>query len=43
MSHVLFTTLFMDLVKSCVPNKAMTIRPGDIPWYDSEIRKFSKL
>ena len=33
----------MDLDKSCDPNKEVTIRPGDKPWYDSEIKKFSKL
>ena len=33
----------MDLVKSCIPNKEVTIRPGDKPWCGSEIRKFSKL
>ena len=26
----------------CNPSKVVTIRPNDKPWYDSEIRKFSK-
>ena len=42
-SYTLFTTIFMDLVKSHIPNKKVTIRLRDKPWYDSEIRKFSDL
>ena len=26
----------------CIPSKVVTIHPNDKPWYDSEIRRFSK-
>ena len=42
-SCMLITSNSFNLVKSCIPNKEVTIRPGDKPWYDSEIRKFSRL
>ena len=36
-----FTNIFLDMVKSCVPSKQITVRPDDKPWYDHEIRHFS--
>ncbi len=39
----LFTVKFIDLAKQCIPRKEVTIRPNDKPWYDSEIRRTSKL
>ena len=26
----------------CIPHKDVVIRPDDKPWYDSEIRKYSR-
>ena len=36
-----FTNIFLDMVKSCIPSKQVTVRPDDKPWYDHEIRHFS--
>ena len=38
----LFTSKFMEFVNQCIPHKDVTIRPNDKPWYDSEIRKYSR-
>lgn len=38
-----FTSKFKELAKQCIPSKLVTIRPNDKPWYDSEIRRISKL
>lgn len=38
---VKFTNIFLDMVKSCIPSKTVTVRPDDKPWYDHEIRHFS--
>ena len=37
-----FTNTFLDLVKSNIPYKFVTVRPRDRPWYNSEIRKTSR-
>ncbi|MEW8546519.1 MAG: reverse transcriptase family protein, partial [Candidatus Thiodiazotropha sp.] len=37
-----FTSKFINLAKECIPCKEVTIRPNDKPWYDSEIRTFSR-
>ena len=37
-----FTQTFLDLVKSNIPYKYVTVRPQDRPWYNSEIRKTSR-
>ena len=26
----------------CIPSKLVTIRPNDNPWYDSQVRTFSR-
>ncbi len=39
----LFTNSFIDIAKQCIPRKEVIIRPNDKPWYDSEIRRTSKL
>ncbi len=39
----IFTFKFIELVKQCIPCKEVTIRPNDKPWYDSEIRRTSKI
>ena len=39
----LFETDFLSLARQSVPTKEVTIRRDDKPWYDSEIRKFSKI
>ena len=38
----LFTNKFMEYVNSSIPHKDVTIRPSDKPWYDSEIRRYSR-
>jgi hypothetical protein len=37
-----FTTTFIEHVKSCIPTKKILIRPDDKPWFDSELRKFCR-
>ena len=37
-----FTNKIHDFMNLCIPSKVVTIRPNDKPWYDSEIRRFSK-
>ncbi|MEW8548105.1 MAG: reverse transcriptase family protein, partial [Candidatus Thiodiazotropha sp.] len=39
----LFEDTFLNLVNECVPSKEVTVRTDDKPWYDSEIRKFTRL
>ena len=39
----LFETDFLSLARQSVPTKEVTIRRDDKPWYDSEIRKFSRI
>ena len=41
-SCAFFTNKFMDFVNACIPHKDVVIRPDDKPWYDSEIRKYSR-
>ena len=33
----------MDFIRQCIPSKRITVRNDDKPWYDSTIRKYSKL
>jgi hypothetical protein len=37
-----FMNTYFSLVKSCIPNKFVTIRPKDKPWYNSEIRRTTR-
>ena len=39
----LFTNTFLNFVKESIPSKYITVRPNDKPWYDSEIRHFSRV
>jgi hypothetical protein len=38
-----FTSKFLSCVRQCIPEKNVTIRPRDKPWYDSMIRKTIRL
>ena len=38
----LFTDIFLSFAKSAIPSKIVQIRTDDKPWYDSEIRKWSR-
>ena len=38
-----FTELIISFMKICIPSKEVTIRPNDKPWYDSEIRRTSRI
>ncbi len=38
-----FTVKFIELAKQCIPCSQVTVRPNDKPWYDSEIRRTTKL
>ena len=38
----IFTDTLLNFLNSCIPNKEVTIRPNDKPWYDSEIRTLSR-
>ena len=37
-----WTDTFLRVSKQCVPNKVVTIRPADSPWYTNELRKLKK-
>ena len=39
----LFTNTFLNFVKESIPSKYITVHPNDKPWYDSEIRHFSRV
>ena len=38
-----FTTQYLKLVRECIPEKTITIRPKDKPWFDSVLRKFIRI
>ena len=38
-----FTKIFLEFVKICIPFKTVTVRPNDKPWFDSEIRHYSRI
>ena len=33
---------FLSIAEKCIPNKTVTIRPNDLPWYNSSLRKLKK-
>ena len=37
-----FNRTFLNYVHECIPSKEVTVRSDDKPWYDNEIRKFSR-
>ena len=37
-----FTETLLSLMTLCIPSKLVTIRPNDKPWYDSQVRTFSR-
>ena len=37
----LFTNIFIEFAKLCIPSKTIVVRGDDKPWYDSEIRRNS--
>ena len=39
----LFTTQYLSLVRECIPEKTITIRPKDKPWFDSLLRKYIRI
>ena len=39
---MLFTNVFTDFAKFCIPNKTIVVREDDKPWYDFEIRRNSR-
>ena len=38
----LFNDIFLEMVKTCILSKKVTVRPDDKPWYNSEIRRTSR-
>ena len=38
-----WTENFLNLTKRCIPNKIVTIRPNDVPWYNSQLRKLKRI
>ena len=38
----LFTNIFIEFAKLCIPSKTIVVREDDKPWYDSEIRRNSR-
>ena len=41
-ASILFTNVFIDYIRLCIPSKTIVLRGNDKPWYDSEIRKNSR-
>ena len=41
-ASILFTNVFIEFAKLCIPNKTIVVREDDKPWYDSEIRRNSR-
>ena len=39
----LFTNKLLEFVEKCIPSKVILVRNDDKPWYDSEIRKYSRI
>lgn len=37
-----FTDKLLQHMNSCIPSKVITIRPNDKPWFDSEMRRYTK-
>lgn len=37
-----FTETLLKIMSECIPSKEIIIRPNDKPWFDSEIRRFTK-
>ena len=37
-----FNRVFLSFVHECIPSKEVTVRSDDKPWYDNEIRRFSR-
>ena len=38
----IFTGIFIEIVKQCIPYEKVCVRPDDQPWYDSAIRRLSR-
>ena len=38
-----FTEIFLSNVKQSIPQKKITVRTDDKPWFDSELRKYCKI
>ena len=38
----LFNDIFIEMIKSCIPSKLVTVRPDNKPWYISVIRKTAR-
>ena len=38
----LFTNIFVEFAKLCIPSKTIVVREDGKPWYDSEIRRNSR-
>lgn len=38
-----WTRVFLEIANKCIPNKVVTIRPNDVPWYNSHLRRLRKL
>ena len=38
----LFIDIFLEMVKTCIPSKKVTVRPDDKPWDNSELRRTSR-
>ena len=39
----MFANKFLEFVEKCIPSKVILVRNDDKPWYDSEIRKYSRI
>jgi hypothetical protein len=37
-----FTKTFLDIAKTCIPTREVTIRSDDKVWFDSDLRRESR-
>ena len=37
-----WTELFLNVAKATIPNRVVTIRPNDSPWFTTELRKLKR-
>ena len=37
-----WTELFLNIARTCVPNRVVTVRPRDVPWFSSSLRKLRR-
>ena len=42
-SASMWTEKFLNIARTCIPNKVATIRPNDSPWYNNTLRRLKRI